>query len=103
MKDFLTFRTMLTPIIIQIVFWVGAVIAVLLGLVYLAKGAQAQYGGAPFILWGLLLLLFGPLLVRLYCEIFIVFFRINDTLTEIRHVLEHMQVEHRITGEETKE
>lgn len=103
MKDFLTFRTMLTPIIIQVVFWVGAVIAVLIGVVYLAKGAQAQYGGALFVLWGLVFLLFGPLLVRLYCEILIVFFRINDTLTEIKHVLEHMQVEHRMTGEETTE
>ncbi len=100
MRDFLTFRTMLTPIIIQVVFWVGSTIAVLVGLFFLLEGARAQYGGGPFVLWGLLLLLFGPLLTRLYCEILIVFFRINDTLTEIKHVLEHMQMEHRMVGEE---
>lgn len=91
MRDFLTFRTMLTPLLIQAVFWVGSAIAVVVGLVYVARGAQAQYGGGPFVVWGLLILLFGPLLVRLYCEIFIVFFRINETLTEIRHVLEEIR------------
>jgi hypothetical protein len=35
-----------------------------------------------------LLIIFGPLVVRLYCEILIVFFRINETLTEIKHALE---------------
>lgn len=101
MRDFLTFRTMLTPILIQAVFWVGSVIAVIVGLVYIAKGSQVHYGGSPLVAWGILILLFGPLLMRLYCEILIVFFRINDTLTEIKHVLEHMQLEHRMAGEES--
>jgi hypothetical protein len=103
MKDFLTFRSMLTPILIQAMFWVGTVIAVVVGLGYLTKGAQAQYGGGPLVLWGLLILLFGPLLVRLYCEILIIFFRIHDSLTEIKHVLEHMRVEHRMAGKESQE
>lgn len=88
MKDFLAFRTMLTPILIQIIFWVGAVICVLLGLMFIVSGATAQYGGGPNVFKGLLILILGPLAVRIYCEILIVFFRINETLTEIKHVLE---------------
>lgn len=88
MRDFLTFRTMLTPLLIQAVFWVGSAVAVVVGLAYLARGLSLQHGGGAFVFWGLVILLGGPLLVRLYCEIFIVFFRINETLTEIKHVLE---------------
>lgn len=88
MKDFLAFRTMLTPILIQVIFWVGAGICVAVGLVYIAYGATAQYGGSPNVLKGLAILVLGPLTVRIYCEILIIFFRINETLTEIRHALE---------------
>ncbi len=88
MKDFLAFRTMLTPILIQIIFWVGAGICVAIGLVYFVSGFTAQYGGGSNILKGLAILILGPLTVRIYCEILIIFFRINETLTEIKHALE---------------
>jgi hypothetical protein len=39
-------------------------------------------------LWGVLVLILGPVAVRIYCEILIIFFRINETLTEIKHTLE---------------
>ena len=87
MKDFLAFRTMLTPIIIQAVFWVGVVICVIAGMVLILTGV-GQYGGGPNVLKGVLLLLLGPIAVRIYCEILIIFFRINETLTEIKHTLE---------------
>jgi hypothetical protein len=87
MKDFLAFRTMLTPVIIQAVFWVGAVICVIAGMIYILTGV-GQYGGGPNVLKGMLLLFLGPLAVRIYCEILIIFFRINETLTEIKHGLE---------------
>lgn len=88
MKDFLAFRTMLTPILIQIIFWVGAGICIAIGLVYFVSGFTAQYGGSPNILKGLAILILGPLTVRIYCEILIIIFRINETLTEIKHALE---------------
>jgi len=34
---------------------------------------------------GLLLLILGPLLVRIYFEILMIIFRINSTLTDIRN------------------
>jgi hypothetical protein len=87
MKDFLAFRTMLTPVIIQAVFWLGVVVCVIVGLVYVLSGV-GQYGGGPNVIKGFLLLFLGPIGVRIYCEILIIFFRINETLTEIKHVLE---------------
>ena len=87
MKDFLAFRTMLTPIIIQVIFWVGVVICVIAGLIYILSGV-GQYGGGPNVVKGVILLFLGPIAVRIYCEILIIFFRINETLTEIQHTLE---------------
>ena len=83
MDDYLTFRKMMTPIIIQVVFWIGAVIVALYGLWQIFAGATANYGGGPVVLKGLVTLLLGPLFWRIFCELLIVIFRINDTLTEI--------------------
>lgn len=88
MKDFLAFRTMLTPVLIQAVFWIGLAISASVGLAFLLSGISAQYGGGRHAVWGILILLLGPLAVRIYCEILIIFFRINETLTEIRQILE---------------
>ena len=74
MEDFLKFKKMLTPIIIQVLFWVGIVLCVLSGLVQIARGGAV----------GIVVLLIGPIAVRVYCEVLIVLFTISDTLTEIR-------------------
>jgi len=78
MSDFLSFRKMITTLIIQVIFWLGVVAIVLAGLVALADGRAG----------GLLLIIFGPLFWRIYCEILIVIFRMNETLTEIKNLLE---------------
>ena len=83
-KEFLSFRRMITPVIIQILFWIGVVLCVIGGLIGIAVGATSHYGGGGQVLGGLIMLLLGPVLVRVYCEILIVFFRINETLTDIR-------------------
>ncbi|MEW6387579.1 MAG: DUF4282 domain-containing protein [Thermodesulfobacteriota bacterium] len=88
MKDFWAFRTMVTPVIIQIVFWVGVVVCVIAGLVLIGSGLTGPYASGFNVFKGLLILILGPLGVRIYCEILIIFFRINETLTEIKHVLE---------------
>jgi hypothetical protein len=63
---------------------------VIVGLVFILSGV-GQYGGGPNVLKGFLLLFLGPIAVRIYCEILIIFFRINETLTEIKHTLEERQ------------
>ena len=86
MSDFWAFRKMVTPVIIQILFWIGVIACVIAGVVLIGMGMKLP--GDQLVLTGVLLVIFGPLAVRLYCEILIVFFRINETLTEIKHVLE---------------
>jgi len=84
-KDFLEFRTMITPIIIQIIFWLGVAACIVMGLIFIVAGIKydARSGVAGFAI-----LILGPLVVRIYCEILIIFFRINETLMEIKHDLE---------------
>lgn len=75
MQDFLSFRRMLTPVIIQIVFWLGVAGCVLSGLFTM---------GTSF--WrGLVIIVLGPIMVRIWCELVMVVFRINETLTDIRN------------------
>lgn len=88
MEDYLTFRKMITPIIIQILFWIGAVGSVLWALFLIFSGATTSYGGGGLVLTGLVMLFLGPIIVRIYCELLILIFRINETLTEIKNSLE---------------
>lgn len=76
MKDFLTFRRMVIPYLIQALFWIGVAAVVVVGLVVLAQGNVQN---------GLLLIILGPIGVRFYAEMLIVVFRINDTLTDIKN------------------
>lgn len=85
MNDFLTFRKMITPVFIQIIFWIGVVLCVISGLTLMIAGAGSNYGGGGQILTGLVTLFVGPLFVRVYCEILILFFRMNETLNDIRN------------------
>ncbi len=78
--DFLTFRRMITPILVQIVYWIATLAVVVAGLAGLIVGDDAAGR-----LVGLLTLIIGPLVVRIYAEIFLVIFRMNETLTEIKN------------------
>ena len=75
MNDFLSFRKMITPVFIQAIFLIGAVLAVLGALI-------TMFRGMFFI--GLVYLVLGPLLVRIYCELLILFFKIHEEVTAIR-------------------
>jgi hypothetical protein len=89
MRDFWAFRTMVTPVIIQVLFWIGAILCIVIGGIMTVYGAiKYDVGRAPYLWRGVALFLLGPLAVRVYCEILIVFFRINETLTEIKHAVE---------------
>lgn len=74
-KDFLVFRRMITPVIIQIIFWLG-----LLGVLIASFVAMGEEPVA-----GILALFFGPIIWRVYCEILILIFRMNESLTDIRN------------------
>ena len=84
MYAFLRFKKMITPIIIQILFWIGVVVCVIGGILQIVSGVSTPYGGGGSIVFmGILLLLLGPILVRVGCELIIVLFNIHDMLAII--------------------
>lgn len=83
MRDFLSFRRMVTPVIIQIFFWIGVIGSVVAGLTLIFGGGTAEMSQAEAVGAGVVTLIFGPLAIRLYAELLIVVFRINETLTDI--------------------
>jgi hypothetical protein len=76
MGDFLRFETMITPVLIQILFWVAVVFCLIEGI------AMMEAGGGVV---GLMLFILGPLAARIYSEIFIVWFRMAEHLRQIDH------------------
>jgi predicted Zn finger-like uncharacterized protein len=89
--DYLLFRRMIAPILIQVLFWAGVAGCFIMSLVTIISGmaiATVSTGGALIVvLTGLAYMVIGPILVRVYCEIIIVMFRIYETLTEIKDKL----------------
>lgn len=83
LSDFLSFRRMVTPLIIQVLFWLGAGVCALGGLITFVAGVSNNEAGGALL--GLLILIVGPFAVRIWCELCILFFRMNETLTEIRN------------------
>ena len=79
MKDFLTFKKMVTPLLVQILFWIAIVVDVITGIVMVATGELGTD-----IASGILVIVLGPLLIRIYAELAIVLFRINESLWDIR-------------------
>jgi hypothetical protein len=75
MQDYLSFRKMITPVFIQVIFWVIVAVIVIAALAQFADGRALS---------GLLTLIFGPLIARIYAEIFLVIFRIHDDVASIR-------------------
>jgi len=93
--DLLVFRTMISPLIIQFVFWLGVVGCILFGGFTLITGIGLLVDGrapAGFALiqgfLGIAIILFGPLVVRINCELPILMFRIYDTLKDIHAATE---------------
>ncbi len=88
-KDILMFRKMITPWLVRVIFWIGSVLVILGGIVYffveLVGGISDGDAGR------ILLALFGVpigtivvlLVFRLYAEISIVIFSINEALQEM--------------------
>ena len=74
MSEYLRFRRMIAPIVIEVLFWIGVVACIIAGI--------AQLGSSP--LGGLAIILLGPLVVRIYAELLMVIFKINEALQDMR-------------------
>lgn len=78
-NKFLFFDSMITPKIIQLIFWISA------GLFILGSFGIMIAGGTFWtFLLALLVIILGPLLVRVWCEILIVKFKINENLQYLK-------------------
>lgn len=105
--DFLRFRVMLTPFLIEIFFWVGIVISLVIGFrlivtsfnsttveytysdlrpdstgPMLKKSTRESSFSIVQFTYGVLVLVFGPLFIRLICEEAIIFFKIHSELKQ---------------------
>jgi|KBSMisStaDraftv2_1062788.scaffolds.fasta_scaffold2412536_1 hypothetical protein len=84
MNDYLSFNKFVTPMLIQVIFWIGIVIIVLASLGMMFGASSTPYGGGGMFLIGLCYLVFGTLFWRVWCEVMLVIFRILDELRLIR-------------------
>ena len=50
MKEFFDFKKMITPVIIQVLFWLGVIVSVLISVVIIIAGAKTPYGGGWIVL-----------------------------------------------------
>jgi hypothetical protein len=73
--EYLSFRRMITPVFIQLIFWIAVVAIVIAGIVQITQGAPVE---------GVLIILLGPLAARIYAELLIVIFRIHENVADIR-------------------
>ncbi|HFB64076.1 MAG TPA: DUF4282 domain-containing protein [Aeromonadales bacterium] len=76
MKDILFFDKMLTPKIITFVYWLGLIAVVITSL----REMFSDYGS---FLNGIGMLIGGLIAVRIWSELLIVLFKINDNLQDI--------------------
>ena len=98
MKRFFSFERMVTPIIIKIFFWIGLILSILTGIgvfigALIMGFNDGSVGGILIgllggILGGIISFLLLGLTVRIYAELLILAFRINETLTDVKQILE---------------
>lgn len=80
MKDFLAFRKMVSTTIIKLIYILGVIGLTISGVVSFFRGFMGFPMGFPI---GLGTVVFGNLLWRVFCEIWILLFSIHDTLGRI--------------------
>lgn len=95
MRDFLLFRRMVTPYIIMVIFWLAIILLIaglLIATVTIIGSEDSEAIVGICIMWPIGLPL-GILTIRIYCELLILFFRMNETLTDIKNNLAPKQEE----------
>jgi len=98
-KSFFSFERMVTPMIIKVIFWIGFIGSLIGGAVIFFGGIITGISNSEFgtivggLFGGPIAAVLGILAVRIYCELLILFFRINETLTDIKKILLTKKVE----------
>ncbi|MFC2100035.1 DUF4282 domain-containing protein [Candidatus Bipolaricaulota bacterium] len=84
MFEFLSFKKFFTPMVIQILFWIGIGVCVVEGIGMIASAGRFSSGLG--IINGLLVLIVGPIAVRVLCELIIAIFGIHESLKGAREL-----------------
>lgn len=90
-SEFFSFRRMITLQVIQIIYFIIAGLITLGGIITLFSGDSFTGFMPGGFFMGMAILIFGNILWRIWCELIIVFFRINNTLSDIDN---HTKDEH---------
>jgi len=83
---------MVTPMIIKVLYWIGMITSIIGGLVIFFGGIITGISISEFgtivraFFGGPLAIILGILIIRIYCELLILFFRITETLTDIKKI-----------------
>lgn len=97
LKSFLSFERMITPVIIKVLFYIGLVASIIAGIVIFFAAVIGGFADGGFsivlglfggLIGGALTIFLGALTARIYAELLILFFRINETLTDIKTLLQ---------------
>lgn len=92
MGKFLTFEKMITPIFIQIIFWIHLMVAIVSGFGFIVYGFIGDNVQIIYTLIGIGVILIGPIVSRLFCEILIVNFKIQQALVDMKYTLSEVKV-----------
>lgn len=85
MDQLFKFDKMITPTIIKILFYIGMGISVIMGLGLMLRGYALGF------LAGLLMAVGGTVAARVYCELFIIIFKIYDSIRNIERSITKLQ------------
>lgn len=77
-RDFLSFRLMITPFVVQVLFWLGLVVVVGGGVDFILSGFPQDQ------VLGWVMVIAGPVIWRLICELWLVIFRIYQNQMQRR-------------------
>ena len=87
MNDFFSFKRMIVPVIVSGTFIVGSLVSVVCCWFYwMVPAINGKDNVKIAISLGIMLAL--PVVLRIICELFVVLFSINETLTDIKELLE---------------
>lgn len=96
MNQLLSFDKMITPVIIKILFWVGVVVSIFTGFILIATAFTYNGSGLLQVISGLFVAAIGVLMSRVYCELLIIFFKMNESLTDIKSLLIQQNMEKKL-------
>ncbi|WP_203249753.1 DUF4282 domain-containing protein [Cysteiniphilum marinum] len=93
-KKFYSFDAMITPSIIKAIFWVLAIASIVCGIITIINsfgqsvptmyGVQRMGGSFWLFIFGVLQMTLGVVFSKIFCEMIIVIFKINENLASIR-------------------